>query len=547
MANILTKLPSEHEKILRGAFSNLITFGKLFLAGDFMKSKTPFFHYEVADELISPSNKPCAIIMPRGHGKTTLVKAKIVRDFCFAKKGKEWGFDDEEHSLFFGWVSSNQRKSKNNVAYVKLHLEYNDKINFYFGKNGGSLRGDTWNQEELVTAYGDRLISSSNLTSMRGDTLATIEQGAVRYSSVFIDDAENEENTRTQQSRDKIAYNIMDGIYPAITKQKKGCRLFLIETPVHFDAFAQRILDKWEKVKKEDGENEYMWKVLSYPATQPDLPGGVLWEDYWPRAELDKIKATYADSPRGVEGYFQEYELQVQSSENALWTRNHIKFHNYEYEWHEGQGFLVGDGDYIPVNTFLGCDPATDIETKNSDFSVIMVVAMDQYENIYVLDYERHRSIPTLALRNENGEVSGKLGVVDYIMSMYEKYHCKSGVVEDVAMNRSVLQSLQAEKRRLNRHNVGIVPEKPGGLNKINRIYSGLHPKFYNKKVYLKEEQHDLINEVVKFGAKMAHDDTIETLYYATRYSFPPKLEMGHFSRVEFKKMKRKPKGWKVA
>jgi hypothetical protein len=524
MANINTKLSSEHERYLKAAFDSLITFGKLFLAGDFTKSTTPLFHYEIADELISPSRKPCAIILPRGHAKTTLVKAKIVRDLCFAKKAKEWGFADEEKDLFFGWVSSNQRKSLNNVNYVKLHLEHNEIINFYFGKDGASLRGNVWNQEDLVTSYGDRLVSSSNLTSMRGDTLATIKSGALRYSGVFVDDAENEDNTRTQQSREKIVDNIMNGILPAIEKNQEGCRLFFIGTPVHFDCMIQNVLDKWEKVQKEEQSvmEKFTWKVITYAATQPVMPGGVLWNSYMPRKKLDEIKQTYVDSPRGVEGYYQEYELQVQSMENALWTRKHIKYHDYPYVYRDGQNWLHINGVGIPVNTFVGCDPATDIDTKTSDFSVIMVIAVDDANNIYVLDYERHRSIPTVAARDATGKIIDRMGVVDYIIDMYNKYHCESGTVEDVAMNRTVFQALNDRKRILNDYNISIVGEKPGGTAKVSRIYSGLSSRFANGQIYVRETHIDLTNEIIKFGAKMAHDDTIETLYYACRYAYPP-------------------------
>lgn len=548
MANINTQNVSKAERALHLAYNDLIAFGKLFLPGDFLKSKTPLFHYEIADELTSPSQKPCSIIIARGHAKTTLVKAKIVRDFCFAKKAYEWGYSDHERDLFYGWVSSNQKKSKNNVAYVKLHLEYNEKINYYFGKKGvGSLRGDTWNQEDLVTAYGDRLVSSSNLTSMRGDTLATIKSGALRYSCVFVDDAENEENTRTQQSREKIVDNILNGILPAIEKNEPGCRLFFIATPVHYDSLAQNIMEKWEKIKGTEEEKKFTWKVIKYPATQPDLPGGVLWESWIPKHKLEEIKQTYIDSPRGVDGYYQEYELEVQSSETALWTRKHLKFWDGYYRWQDGHSYLVIDGRLIPVNTFLGCDPATDIETKHSDFSVMLVVAVDSQNNIYVLDYERHRSIPTIATRDKTGEIVDKKGVVDYIIEMYEKYHCKLGVVEDVAMTRSVFQSLNAEKRRLNKWNISISPEKPAGREKTNKIYSGLNSRFGAGAIHVQENQFDLISEILKFGPKMAHDDTVESLYFACLYAYPPQTHTTMEEGTKVKKNIQKPRSWIVA
>jgi hypothetical protein len=550
MANIIRTLPSQNEKILKACYENLITFGKFFLAGDFRKSETPFFHYEIAEELLSDSQKPCAIILSRGHAKTTLVKAKIIHDLCFAKKAKEWGFSDKEKSLFFGWVSSNQKKSKNNVAYVKLHLEYNEKINYYFGKESiGSLRGNTWNQEDLVTAYGDRLVSSSNLTSMRGDTMATIKDGAVRYSCVFIDDAENEENTRTPGSREKIVDNIMDGILPAIEKNEPGCRLFLIETPVHYDAFAQNIMDKWAQVQK-DGEEaveKYTWKVITYGATQPEMPGGVLWNSWLPRKKLDEIKQTYADSPKGVEGFFQEYELQVQSSENALWNKKHLKFWDGYYHYEEGQNYIIMDNERYPVNTFIGCDPATDIETKHSDFSVILAIAVDINNNIYVLGYERHRAIPTLSLRNPDGTIDGKKGVIDYITEMYDLYHCKSATVEDVAMTRSVWQALNAWQKTNNRYDVSFIPEAPAGREKINKIYTGLNARFANGSIYIKDGHFELTNEILKFGAKMAHDDTIESLYFACRYAFPPSLGERETETGKWKKKVRKARPWTVA
>jgi hypothetical protein len=545
--NINTAQVSEHERILKACYDDLIVFGKLFLPGDFLKSKTPLFHYEIGEELISDSNSPCAIIIARGHAKTTLIKAKIIRDFCYSKKAKEWGFADKELYLFYGWVSSNQKKSMNNVKYVKLHLEWNDKINFYFGKEGKNLRGNTWNQEDITTIYDDRLISSSNLTSMRGDTMATIHGGAVRYSGVFVDDAENEENTRTQQSRDKIVDNIMNGILPAIEKNDPGCRLFLVETPVHWDAFAQNILDSYAKAQKEDREDKYPWKVITYSATQPDMPGGVLWESYMPRKKLEEIKHIYAESPRGIDGYYQEYELQVQSGENALWTRKHIKHYSGNYVRIDGQNTLMVDGTPIPINTFLGCDPATDIDTKAADFSVIMVIGIDQDNNLYVLDYERHRSIPTSGLRGVNGELIGKAGVVDYIIELYQKYRCLSGTVEDVTITRSVFQDLNSRLRDMNYPEIIIIPEKPGGRDKVNRIYSGLNSRFSNGSIYVKPEHHDLINEIVKFGPKMAHDDTIETLYYATRYCYPPKFSLDKTGAEVVRKRKKVPRPWIAA
>ena len=51
MANINSQNVSQAEETLRLASKDLISFGKLFLPDDFLRSETPFFHYEVADAI----------------------------------------------------------------------------------------------------------------------------------------------------------------------------------------------------------------------------------------------------------------------------------------------------------------------------------------------------------------------------------------------------------------------------------------------------------------------------------------------------------------
>ena len=163
------------------------------------------------------------------------------------------------------------------------------------------------------------------------------------------------------------------------------------------------------------------------------------------QAELsdEEKKKFYNDSGQPSK-FYQEYMMEVQSLEDALFTRELIKYWKgyYAYDAEENQNYLVISGERVPVNTFIGCDPATDIDTKESDFSVILSIAIDVDNNLYALEYERHRSIPTIGAKDVNGNIIDKKGVVDFILEMHEKYHCISSTVEDVAMNRSIFQAM---------------------------------------------------------------------------------------------------------
>ena len=65
--------------------------------------------------------------------------------------------------------------------------------------------------------------------------------------------------------------------------------------------------------------------------------------------------------------------------------------------------------------------------------------------------------------------------------------------------------------------------------------------------VHLRENMFDLINEIVTFGPKMAHDDTIESLYYANLHAFPPNYKLSDENKPKWYKPKRKAKNWVTA
>ncbi len=526
MMNINSQSMSDAEKALKLASKDLISFGKLFLPEDFNRSETPFFHYEIADVIDDKEIKQTAIIIPRGHGKTVLTKASILKDFLFCSK------DD---FLFYAWVSATQKLSVGNMDYIKHHLDYNDRIKYYFG----AARGSKWTEEDIELANGCKLISKSNVAGIRGG--AKLHK---RYDLIVLDDFEHEANTITREARDKNANLVTAVVYPAL--EPHTGRLRVNGTPVHYDSFINNLLTQHSKSTK-DGK-EFAWEVITYKALQSD--GTPLWSSFFPSKKLKEKKKFYSDSGQ-PQKFYQEYMMEVMSEEDAVWTRKHIRYWEGYYKNEDDVNYIVIDSGLdtqeIPVNIFIGCDPATDIDTKHADFSVIMVVAIDVNNNCYVLEYERHRSIPTIGSKDpSNGAILGRSGVVDYIISLYGKYNCVSATVEDVAMNRSIFQAMNDERRRLNRFDISVIPEKPGGQNKRNRIYSGLSGRFSMGTVFLRTNMFDLINEIITFGPKMSHDDTIESLYYSTVHAFPPNMKQKEGKRKWFKP-KRKAKSWIVA
>ena len=394
MANINKQNVSKANEALHLASKDMIAFGKLFLPDDFLRSETPAFHYEIADTISNPDNKQTAIILPRGHGKTVMTKCDILQSFCFTKE-----------PLFYGWVSATAKLATGNMDYIKYHIEFNERIQYYFG----SLKGNKWTETDVELKNGCKLISKSNISGIRGG--AKLHK---RYDLIILDDFEDENNTITPEARAKNSNLITAVVFPAL--EPGTGRLRINGTPVHFDSFINNLINNHEQSKKEN--KDFSWKVVLKKAI--DEKGNLLWESWFGKKEMERKKKFYADSGQ-PQKFYQEYMMEVQSEDDAMFNRNHIKYWDgtYMYDEQSEIGYIIpNDGNAQPVNIFVGVDPATDSQRRDADYSVLMVIGVDLNNNIYVLEYIRKRGIPVLGIPGES-----KLGIVDYMFQLTEKYN----------------------------------------------------------------------------------------------------------------------------
>jgi len=517
MANVNFHNVGKEEEALRLAYTDLVAFGKLFLPDDFTRSETPPFHYEVTDAINDPDVRQLAIVLPRGHGKTVLTKCSIMHDFCFTKE-----------PLFYGWVAASSKISVPNLDYIKYHLEYNDKVQYYFG----DLKGRKWTEDDIELKNGCKLISKSNLSGIRGG--AKLHK---RYDLIVLDDFEDENNTITPESRSKISNLVTAVVFPAL--EPHTGRLRINGTPVHYDAFITNILNGSIKAKAQ--KQEYSWKVITYKAIQED--GTPLWPSWFGHDEMVRKKKFYADSGQ-PQKFYQEYMMEVQNEEDAIFTREHIKYWNGQFIHDEESGIssiVTEEGDVKPVNVFAGVDPATDSQRRDADYSVIIYIACDVDNNIYVLEYLRKRSLPVLGIPG-----SDKKGIVDYIFDYGKIYHPLNHTIEDTTMSKPVFQSIRAEMRRRNDFSIGFREEKPGTrMSKRDRIQGILAQRFAVGQMHIKKTHYDLQREIITFGPRMAHDDTIDALAYACKFAYPCDFNQGKDG--VWKKKKPEAKSWVTA
>ena len=138
MANLnLNGNISKNEETLQLAFSDLITFGKLFSPQDFLASATPDFHLKVGKLLTNKKKQQLALVLPRDHAKSTLAACAVLHRFVFATK------DAPE---FIAWVGEAQDQARDNLGWIQNHIYENQAIHYYFG----DLEGDKWTKDEFT-------------------------------------------------------------------------------------------------------------------------------------------------------------------------------------------------------------------------------------------------------------------------------------------------------------------------------------------------------------------------------------------------------------
>jgi phage terminase large subunit-like protein len=485
---------AKKDEVLRRSHHDLIYFGRAFLPNDFMnKSESPPFHFEISKKLIdsAPGSRVCNII-PRGFGKSILSKAAILHKILFSPR---------EEQQFICWVAEEQGQAIDHLKYIKTHLEYNNMIKYYFGNLCGDAVGNRWTEKDIVTSAGDRVMSKGTSQRLRGRS-----EVDVRYTGIVLDDFESELNTKTPERRQEIKQWIVSTVYPALEESKgREGWIWLLGTIVHYDSFLQMVLDGWSDANRND--RKYPWDLTFYKAINDD--GTPLWGDQFSLEKLENKRQEFIEAGL-VNKFAQEYMNDARDISTAAFKTDRIKFHDGVFESKGKLTFLNFDGDVVPVNVYIGVDLAA-TATNTSDFQAVVVLAVDNDKNRYVLEYFKER-IPTF-------------DVPDVIIKLCRKYApVRRATIETVAAQEMVRDMLtrmeKADRRLMPGLFKGVKPLTR--IKKEDRLETALGPIVNSRKLYIRRDMTDMVDEF--FEHPMArHDDLMDALYYADYFAKPPK------------------------
>tara|TARA_Y100000004_G_C8923530_1_gene416555 strand:- start:1030 stop:1605 length:576 start_codon:yes stop_codon:yes gene_type:complete len=174
----------------------------------------------------------------------------------------------------------------------------------------------------------------------------------------------------------------------------------------------------------------------------------------------------------------------------------------------------------------MGVDLAYEHNSR-SDYQVIMTIAIDSDRNIYVLEYYR--------------EHSPLYDMPRVIIDKARQYHPVKRVnVEKVGAQGLIkdhVNKLAGSDRKLAPGlSQGVRP--PAGIKKEDRIEALLCPIVNGRKLFIKQEHENLVDEMFEFP-KGRNDDLLDGLWYAVTTAKPPKSGAIEISKLSEKLEKR--------
>jgi len=342
---------------------------------------------------------------------------------------------------------------------VKAELESNELLRAFYG----DLVTDKWSEGEIIA--GNTMIKAVGA----GMKVRGLKFKESRPDLIIVDDLENDEMVESLERRDKLERWFNGALVPSM--DKRG-RLVMIGTILHYDSLLFKIIsvDKYREFKKK-----------LYRAINDDGP---LWPQHLNLVELEQIKQDYISKGQGYL-FYQEYQNDPVSDENR-------KFKLEKFKYDENEDELAAR----ELVTYITIDRAYSLD-KTADATGIIVNSVDRDNNWHIRLAERFKGT--------------EKELIDKIFGLYMFFNPVKFGIEQKAFEYTIKPALEDEMRK---RNIFFLVEqlKDLGKSKVVRI-EGLVPRFETGSIFLKRDQVELVDELIKFPRGL-HDDLIDALAY---------------------------------
>ena len=510
---------NDEERIRREAGEkSLKAFAELYFP-HYLKTKSCSFHnelYEMLDNITIKGGGRLAIAAPRGAAKSSIVSVFYpLWCICYRKGG------------YILLLSDTAEQANTMLAHIKTELETNERLIAGFPgvcEIGQKPKPERWTRSEIMTRNGVKVTALGAGQKIRGR-----RNKAMRPDIIVVDDIENDENTQSEEPRQKL----FDWFTKVPLKAGSAkTNVVVIGTIQHYDSLLAKLIDEnampgWDKRKYKSviewaarTELWQQWKLIFnnrepyngkmgkdaalafYLANKDAMLEGtkVLWE------EKEDYYSLMVMRESELEGSFDsEKQNEPVSAEWSLY--NPAEFHYYNESYRSIAELLQWMGDYADI--MGGCDPATGEFTNKGDYSAITLLARDRRDGlIYIIESDIARRTPA--------------DTVSAIITYCKRYKVKKFGVEANYFQSLMVQDLEKRVKQEGLYKTEIIPIK-NTLNKRERIQS-MHPLIKNGTIIFNRLHQSLLDQL-RYFPKGKYDDGPDSLQMAVEVCSQPIIE----------------------
>ena len=401
--------------------------------------------------LFNPVCKKLLLEAPMGHGKSTLGGIFYPIHLIC-----------ENPRVRILLAGATLERATDLMRAITYHLENNELLIRDFGPFKAP-NPEKWTQSALYIARAP----SSDHPTLRTTAVNSSTAGK-RADHLLFDDLVTLENSTTPQQRAKIKH-WFKSIY--LTRLEPGGIARGIGTEYGSDTLYQDIIT--HKLGEFDD-----WTSAIYRAIDENNPGpnGELWVEKWPLEELLKRKKEI-----GTIAFEMCYQNNPKALEGAVFKPGWLQFHS-------GQHHALP----LDLKIYSGCDLAISDE-QSADFFVCVTIGMDALQNIFILDIYRSK----ISFKEQ----------MDVIKAKFQTFKPIRIGIESNAYQRALPQELR-------RSNLLPLHEIKTTRDKHIRMIA-LSYYFENRKIYIKEDMADFINEYISYEKGGKSPDQLDALDFA--------------------------------
>lgn len=445
----------------------------------------PEFHKEIYDGLDNTGLTYLGVIVFRQAAKSTIKVIKVCQLACTQKT---------KYTLL---VSETEDQALDDVRTIKDEFESNEMIKMlYF--NSKSAAGEIWATGTIVLSNGVCIKAKGMNSRMRG-----LKYKFQRPDHVMLDDFESEDNSSSEEGRSDVRNKISAVIIPLGDVITRYC---FFNTLPNDQCFMASELANEEGIFTEGSKG----RIIKFQITtfvngveHPTWPNRYNWE--WINA-----KKRYYEARKEVHIWLQEYYNIPGNRTNPVFELEMVKEIDAIFQVHDHIKYLeFRDGRKIPVNTFIGMDPASTTNRK-SDSTVIFTIAVLPSGNMIALEVRDEK----IKITNQPTE----------LMKSIRHFRSDHTTIETIQAQRNVYEYTE----QLMNDTGEYFPLAPFDQKKSknNKYIDGLEPIINTGKLgYIKgcKGIEIFFNQARAFvGGEREHDDTLDGLYLASLNVWTP-------------------------